>query len=55
MRPRNPAAIVEGLEKKLDQQYGDPATTEQQSPVESAEDANPGAADTEANTVEPPD
>jgi hypothetical protein len=49
-----PAAIVEALEKKLDQQYPDRSVAEEP-PTEAAEDADPGATDLEASNVEPPD
>ena len=52
--PENPAAVVKALEQKVDEQYRDRPERDQQ-PTESAEDADPGAADTAANTVEPPD
>jgi hypothetical protein len=50
----NPAAIVEALDQKIDKEYAgrpDPGQQER----EPAEDVDPGASGTEANTVEPPD
>jgi hypothetical protein len=51
---KSPAEIVEALEQKIDKEYPDLPTADQQ-PAAPAEDADPEAASTEANTVEPPD
>jgi hypothetical protein len=50
----NPAAIVEALDQKIDQEYAGRPDPEQQE-REPAEDVDPGASSTEANTIEPPD